>query len=289
MTRQNYERPAGTEVVYERPASLTDVVTHYCPGCTHGIAHRLVAEVLDELDVRARTIGVASVGCSVLAYNYFDVDMQQAAHGRAPAVATGIKRVHPDSVVFTYQGDGDLASIGTAEIIHAAMRAEPITVIFINNAIYGMTGGQMAPTTLVGQKTTTTPRGREVGRAGYPLRISEMLAVLDGTAYVARASLSNPQNIARAKRAVRKAFEAQLGGHGLGLVELLASCNVNWGMSPGDALKWIDSHMVPIYPLGVFKDWAEAGSEAARLPVLPPAPGRATPGGRGEVEAEVAG
>jgi 2-oxoglutarate ferredoxin oxidoreductase subunit beta len=267
VTSRDTERPLGAEVVYERPRALADVVTHYCPGCTHGIAHRLVAEVLDELDVAGRAIGVASVGCSVLAYKYFNVDMQQAAHGRAPAVATGIKRVHPEAVVFTYQGDGDLAAIGTAEIIHAAMRGENLTVIFINNAIFGMTGGQMAPTTLVAQKTTTTPRGRDPARAGYPIRVCEMVSVLDGAGYVARAALSSPSNIARAKKAVRKAFESQLGGYGLGLVELLSSCNVNWGMSPGDALRWIETDMIPVYPLGVFKDRSEAGAEAARMEV----------------------
>jgi len=268
-TRQ-WERPPGTEVVYERPKALTDVVTHYCPGCTHGIAHRLVAEVIDELGVQDRCVVVASVGCSVLAYNYFAVDAQQAAHGRAPAVATGIKRVHPDAVVFTYQGDGDLAAIGTAEIVHAAMRGEKITVIFINNAIFGMTGGQMAPTTLVGQATTTSPKptGRLPERAGYPIRVCEMLSQLDGAAFVARAALSSPQNIAKAKRYIRKAFEAQLGGHGLGLVELLSTCNVNWKMSPGDALKWLEANMVPVFPLGVYRDWSAAeGAEAARLEV----------------------
>jgi len=258
-----WERPAGTEVVYERPEALTDAVTHYCPGCTHGIAHRLVAEVIDELGVRERTVAIASVGCSVLAYNYFAVDAQQAAHGRAPAVATGIKRVRPDCVVFTYQGDGDLAAIGTAEIIHAAMRGEKITVIFINNAIFGMTGGQMAPTTLVGQTTTTTPGGRLPERIGYPIRICEMLAQLDGAAYVARQALSSPQNIARAKRSIRKAFEAQLGGHGLGIVELLSTCNVNWKMNPVDALKWLEANMIPVFPLGEFKDWSKAGEMAA--------------------------
>jgi len=283
VSERRWERPEGTEVVYERPKALTDVVTHYCPGCTHGIAHRLVAEVIDELDIRERTVGIASVGCSVLAYKYFSVDAQQAAHGRAPAVATGIKRVRPDSVVFTYQGDGDLAAIGTAEIVHAAMRGEKITVIFINNAIFGMTGGQMAPTTLVGQKTTTSPRGREPDRAGYPIRISEMISVLDGAAYVARVPLSNPKNIAKAKKAIRKAFEAQIGGHGLGLVELLSSCNVNWKMTPAEALKWIDSHMVPNYPVGVFKDWAETAEEAARLPGPSAASGRAEDDARGEV------
>ena len=267
MVDKEFERPQGTEIVYERPKSLSDVVTHYCPGCTHGIAHRLVAEVLDELDARERAVLVAPVGCSVLAYNYFDLDTQQAAHGRAPAVATGIKRVLPDRVVFTYQGDGDLAAIGTAEIVHAAVRGERITVIFINNAIFGMTGGQMAPTTLLGQETTTSPKptGRLAERAGYPIRVCEMLSQLDGAAYVARGSLSSPQNIAKAKRHIRKAFQAQLEGHGLGIVELLSSCNVGWKMSPVDALKWIDSHMVPVFPLGVFKDWSAAGVEAARL------------------------
>ncbi len=263
---RDWERPKGAEVVFERPEALTDVVTHYCPGCTHGIAHRLVAEVLDELGVRDRAVAIASVGCSVLAYNYFNVDAQQAAHGRAPAVATGIKRVRPDSVVFTYQGDGDLAAIGTAEIVHAAMRGEKITVIFINNAIFGMTGGQMAPTTLVGQQTTTTPSGRLPERIGYPIRVSEMLSQLDGAAYVARQALNNPQNIAKARRSIKKAFEAQLGGHGLGIVELLSTCNVNWKMSPADALKWLESNMIPVYPLGEFKDWSRAGELAAKLP-----------------------
>ncbi len=262
----DWERPKGTEVVYERPEALADVVTHYCPGCTHGIAHRLVAEVIDELGVRDRTIVIASVGCSVLAYNYFNVDAQQAAHGRAPAVATGIKRVRPDAVVFTYQGDGDLAAIGTAEIVHAAMRGEKITVIFINNAIFGMTGGQMAPTTLVGQESTTTPTGRLPERAGYPIRVCEMLSQLDGAAYVARQALNSPQNIAKAKRSIRKAFEAQLLGRGLGIVELLSTCNVNWKMSPADALKWLESKMIPVFPLGEFKDWSRAGEMAAELP-----------------------
>ncbi len=270
---RNWERPKGADIVYERPEALSDKVTHYCPGCTHGIAHRLVAEVLDELDVRDRTVLIASVGCSVLAYNYFNVDAQQAAHGRAPAVATGIKRTSPGSVVFTYQGDGDLAAIGTAEIIHAAMRGEKITTIFINNAIFGMTGGQMAPTTLVGQETTTTPAptGRLPERAGMPIRVCEILSQIDGAAYVARQALNNPANIAKARRSIKKAFEAQIDGHGLGLVELLSTCNVNWKMSPGDALKWLESNMIPVFPLGVFKDWAEAGAQAARLPGKPSA------------------
>ncbi|MEW6046084.1 MAG: thiamine pyrophosphate-dependent enzyme [Bacillota bacterium] len=248
-----------TRVLAARPKALTDKVFHYCPGCTHGLAHRLVAEVIDELGILERVIGVASVGCSVFAYDYFRCDFQQAAHGRAPAVATGIKRVLPDAVVFTYQGDGDLAAIGTAEIIHAAARGEKITVIFINNAIYGMTGGQMAPTTLVGQATTTTPGGRAIERAGHPLRMSEILATIDGTAYVARMSLHDPLHVGRAKRAIRKAFEAQLAGLGFAMVELLSSCPVNWGMTPREALGWIEKHMIPYYPLGEFKDVKGAG------------------------------
>lgn len=248
-----------TRVLAARPKALTDKVFHYCPGCTHGLAHRLVAEVIDELGILERVIGVASVGCSVFAYDYFRCDFQQAAHGRAPAVATGIKRVLPDAVVFTYQGDGDLAAIGTAEIIHAAARGEKITVIFINNAIYGMTGGQMAPTTLVGQATTTTPGGRAIERAGHPLRMSEILATIDGTAYVARMSLHDPLHVGRARRAIRKAFEAQLAGLGFAMVELLSSCPVNWGMTPREALWWIEKHMIPYYPLGEFKDVKGAG------------------------------
>lgn len=243
-----------TRVVAARPRALSDKVFHYCPGCTHGLAHRLVAEVIDELGILERTIGVASVGCSVFAYDYFRCDFQQAAHGRAPAVATGIKRVRPEAVVFTYQGDGDLAAIGTAEIIHAAARGEKITVIFINNAIYGMTGGQMAPTTLVGQPTTTTPGGRSAQRAGHPVRMSEILATLDGAAYIARMSLHDPLHVGRAKRAIRKAFEAQLQGLGFSMVELLSSCPVNWGMAPREALRWIEEQMIPHYPLGEFKD-----------------------------------
>ncbi len=239
--------------VYQRPKSLTDVVAHYCPGCTHGIAHRLVAEVIDELGIQEKTIGVASVGCSVFSYNYFDVDFQQAAHGRAPAVATGIKRVHPDAVVFTYQGDGDLASIGAAEILHAAVRGENITVVFINNAIYGMTGGQMAPTTLVGQKTTTSPLGRDPKLQGYPVKVSELLATVQGAAYVARCSLHNPANIVKAKQALKKAFSNQLEGKGFSLVELLSTCSTNWGMTPAKSLEWLEQKMIPEYPLGEFK------------------------------------
>ena len=241
------------ELIYQRPASLSPVHTHYCPGCTHGVAHRLIAEVIDELGIREKTIGVAPVGCSVFAYNYFNCDFAQAAHGRAPAMATGIKRVMPDKVVFTYQGDGDLAAIGTAEIIHAAARGENLTVFFLNNAIYGMTSGQMAPTTLPGMKTTTTPNGRDVEMSGFPIRVAEMLANLDGTAYIVRRSLHNPAEIRKAKKAIRIAFENQLAGRGLSLVELLSTCPINWNMKPADALKFIETKMVPAYPLGDFK------------------------------------
>lgn len=236
------------------PDSLTEKPFHYCPGCTHGIIHRLVAEVIDELGIREETIGVAPVGCSVLAYEYFDVDMFEASHGRAPAVATGVKRVHPDKIVFTYQGDGDLASIGTAEIIHAANRGEKITTIFVNNAIYGMTGGQMAPTTLVGQKTTTSPFGRDTNTAGHPIKITEMLSVLDGSAYIARVSVHDPKHIRQAKKAIKKAFQVQIEGKGFALVEVLSACPTNWGMAPVGAVKWLADNMVPTYPLGEFKE-----------------------------------
>jgi 2-oxoglutarate ferredoxin oxidoreductase subunit beta len=236
------------------PESLTEKQFHYCPGCTHGIIHRLVAEVIDEFGVREETIGVAPVGCSVLAYEYFNVDMHEASHGRAPAVATGIKRVHPDKVVFTYQGDGDLASIGTAEIVHAANRGELITTIFVNNAIYGMTGGQMAPTTLKEQKTTTSPYGRDSRVAGNPIKISEMLSVLDGPAFIARVSVHVPKHIREAKKAIKKAFQAQLDGKGFALVEVLSTCPTNWGMTPLEAVKWLDENMIPVYPLGTFKE-----------------------------------
>ncbi len=239
--------------VFARPRVMTEAPMHYCPGCTHGIAHRLVAEVIDELGIRARTVGVASVGCSVFAYQYLDVDFQQAAHGRAPAVATGIKRVLPEAVVFTYQGDGDLAAIGTAEIIHAANRGEPITVIFLNNAVYGMTGGQMAPTTLLGMHTTTTPLGRTAAQSGFPLRITEMLAALPGVAYLARVALSSPAQIHKAKRAIRRAFQTQLEGRGFSLVEVLSTCPVCWGLEPIEALRWLETAMIPVFPLGEFK------------------------------------
>ena len=240
-------------IVYERPDMLTPVVTHYCPGCTHGVGNRLVAEVLSELGVQERTIGVASVGCSVFAYNYFECDFVEAAHGRAPAMATGIKRLYPGHVVFTYQGDGDLASIGTAEIVHAAARGENITVIFVNNAVYGMTGGQMAPTTLPDMKTTSSPLGRDVNVAGWPIRMSEMLSTLDCAAYVVRRSLHDPGNINKARKAVKTAFQAQLNGLGFSLVELLSACPVNWNMQPKDALCYVKEAMVPYYPLGDYK------------------------------------
>ncbi len=239
--------------VYQRPDSLTDINTHYCPGCTHGVAHRLIAEVIDEMGVRERTVGVASVGCSVFAYNYFDIDFVQSPHGRAPAMATGVKRVLPDRIVFTYQGDGDMASIGMAEIIHAAARGENITCVFINNTNYGMTGGQMAPTTLPGQKTTSSPNGRDVELAGYPIRASELLAKLDGASYVVRRSLHDPKNIRLAKKAIRTAFEVQARGLGFSMVELLSICPTNWGMSPGQAIHWLEEKMIPYYALGDYK------------------------------------
>jgi len=242
-----------TQVIYQRPESFTDVHTHYCPGCTHGVAHRLVAEVIDEMGLREKTIGVAPVGCSVFAYNYFNMDFVEAAHGRAPAMATGIKRVLPENTVFTYQGDGDLASIGIAEIMHAAARGENITVIFINNAIYGMTGGQMAPTTLPGMKTTSSPFGRDVELTGYPLKMAELLAQMEGSGYVVRRSLHDASNIRKSKKAIRLAFEAQERGLGFSLVELLSSCPTNWGVSPQEALDFVEEKMLPVYPLGDYK------------------------------------
>lgn len=240
-------------VVFEKTKGLTDKQTHYCPGCTHGIIHRLVGEVLEELGVVGKAIGVAPVGCSVLAYDYFNCDMHEASHGRAPAVATGIKRVLPENVVFTYQGDGDLASIGTAEIVHAAHRSENFTTIFVNNAIYGMTGGQMAPTTLVGQRTTTSQDGRKQELAGRPIRISEMLATIDGATFVERVSVHDVPHIRRAKRAIKKAFEIQLEGKGFAIVEVLSTCPTNWGLTPVEALKWLEENMIPYYPLGNFR------------------------------------
>jgi 2-oxoglutarate ferredoxin oxidoreductase subunit beta len=246
------------QIVYQKPKALTDVPTHYCPGCTHGIIHRLVAEVIDELGVQDKTIGVAPVGCAVLAYNYFNVDMSEASHGRAPAVATGIKRVLPNNIVFTYQGDGDLASIGTAEIVHAATRGENITVIFVNNAIYGMTGGQMAPTTLIGQKTTTSPDGRKPERAGYPVRVSEMLSTLNGPSYISRVTVTDPANVVKAKQAIKKAFQNQIDGKGFSLVEVVSTCPTNWGLSPAEAIKWLKDNMLAYYPLGEFVGGEEA-------------------------------
>lgn len=241
-------------VVFEKPKALTDNPLHYCPGCTHGIIHRLVAEAIDELGVRGRTIGVASVGCSVFTYNYFNVDMVQAAHGRAPAVATGVKRSDGNNIVFTYQGDGDLAAIGTAETVHSAARGENITVIFVNNAIYGMTGGQMAPTTLPGQVTQTSPYGRDVEKVGYPVKVCELLSNVDGATYLERVAVNNVKNIKNAKAAIKKAFQNQIDGKGFSLVEVLSTCPTNWGKTPEDALKWLESEMIPYYPLGVYKD-----------------------------------
>lgn len=242
-------------VVFEKPHALTDAPLHYCPGCTHGIVHRLVAEVIDELGIEGRTIGVAPVGCSVMAYDYFNCDMIEAAHGRAPAVATGVKRANPqEHVVFTYQGDGDLASIGMAETVHAAARNENITVIFINNAIYGMTGGQMAPTSLPGQVTQTSPYGRDVNHCGYPVRVCEMLSELEGPEYLERVTVNNVKAIKNAKKAIKKAFQNQLDGKGFSLIEVLSTCPTNWGMTPQKALQWIDEKMIPYYPLGVYKD-----------------------------------
>lgn len=241
-------------VVFDRPHALLDVPFHYCPGCTHGIIHRLVAEAIDELGIEGKTIGVAPVGCAVMAYDYFACDMVEAAHGRAPAVATGLKRALPDRVVFTYQGDGDLAAIGTAETVHSATRGENITVIFVNNAIYGMTGGQMAPTTLPGQVTQTTPYGRDVKYSGYPVRVCEMLSTLDGVVYAERVSVDCVKNINTAKKAIKKAFENQIKGLGFSIVEVISSCPTNWGMSPKDALQWVRDNMIPYYPLGVYKD-----------------------------------
>jgi len=243
------------ELVFAKTKGLSDKASHYCPGCTHGIIHRLVAEVLEEMDVLEDTVGVASVGCSVLSYEYINCDMTQAAHGRAPAVATGLKRVLPENrLVFTYQGDGDLASIGMGEIVHAAARGENITVIFVNNAIYGMTGGQMAPTSLIGQKTATSPFGRDQQIQGSPIRVSEMLATLDGAAYIERVSTHDVANVTKAKRAIRKAFETQKNRQGFSMVELLSTCSTNWGLDPVESLGWVKENMLPVYPLGVYKD-----------------------------------
>ncbi|NLY68193.1 MAG: 2-oxoglutarate oxidoreductase [Clostridiales bacterium] len=247
------------ELVFGRPKALSDVPLTYCPGCTHGIVHRLVAEAIDQLGIEGKTVGIAPVGCSVFAYNFFECDMVQAPHGRAPAVATGVKRALPDRVVFTYQGDGDLAAIGTAETVHAGARGENITVIFINNAIYGMTGGQMAPTSLPGQVTTTSPYGRDKNIQGSPIRVCEMMATLDGVAYAERVSVDSPKNVLRAKKAILKAFQTQLAGKGFSIVEVLSSCPTQWGKSPSEALEWIRTEMIPYYPLGVYVDRTGGG------------------------------
>ena len=244
-------------IVFEKTKGLTDVPQHYCPGCTHGIIHRLVAEVLEELGVLDHTVGIASVGCSVFSYNYFNCDMVQSAHGRAPAVATGVKRALPDNIVFTYQGDGDLAAIGTAETVHAAARNENITIIFVNNAIYGMTGGQMAPTTLPKQVTQTSPYGRDVTVVGYPIKVCEMLSQVDGASYLERVAVNNVKNIKAAKKAIKKAFENQINKKGFSLIEVLSTCPTNWGLDPKGALSWLEDNMSPYYPLGVFKDKGE--------------------------------
>ena len=241
-------------VVFDKPHALSDMPLHYCPGCTHGIIHRLVAEVMDELEIEGKTVGIAPVGCSVMAYDYFNCDMIEAAHGRAPAIATGVKRALPENIVFTYQGDGDLASIGMAETVHSAARNENITVIFINNAIYGMTGGQMAPTSLPGQVTQTSPYGRDVNHCGYPVKVCEMLSKLDGPEYLERVAVNNVKNVKAAKKAIKKAFQNQVEGKGFSLVEVVSSCPTNWGMTPKKALEWIDEKMIPYYPLGVYKD-----------------------------------
>ncbi len=247
-------------VVFEKPKALTDAVLHYCPGCTHGIVHRLVAEAIDELGIQGRTVGIASVGCSVMSYDYFDVDMVQAAHGRAPAVATGVKRANPENIVFTYQGDGDLAAIGTAETVHSAARGENITIIFVNNAIYGMTGGQMAPTTLPGQVTQTSPYGRDTQTVGFPLKVCELLSNVDGATYLERVAVNNVKNVKAAKKAIKKAFQYQTEGKGFSLIEVVSTCPTNWGMTPQNALKWLEENMIPYYPLGVYKDkYAQEG------------------------------
>ena len=249
-------------IVFEKPKALTDAPLHYCPGCTHGIIHRLVAEAMDSLDITGQTIGVASVGCSVFTYNYFNCDMVQAAHGRAPAVATGLKRADPSKIIFTYQGDGDLASIGTAETVHSAARGENITIIFVNNAIYGMTGGQMAPTSLPGQVTQTSPYGRDVNTVGYPVRTCEMLSTLDGPAYIERVAVNNVKNVRQAKKAIEKAFRYQTEGKGFSLIEVISTCPTNWGKTPQAALEWAEQNMIPYYPLGVYKD--KYSEEAAK-------------------------
>ena len=251
-------------IVFEKPKALTDAPLHYCPGCTHGIIHRLVAEAIDELGIEGITVGVAPVGCSVMAYDYFACDLVEAAHGRAPAVATGLKRCMPENIIFTYQGDGDLASIGMAETVHAATRNENITIIFVNNAIYGMPGGQMAPTSLPGQVTQTSPYGRDVTTAGYPIRVSEMLSTLEGPEYIERVAVNNVKNVRNAKKAILKAFKNQVEGKGFSLIEVVSTCPTNWGMTPVQALEWVNTNMIPYYPLGVYKDKTAAAAAAEK-------------------------
>ena len=251
-------------VVFKRPHALADMTMHYCPGCTHGIVHRLVAETMDELGIEGNTVGIAPVGCSVMAYNYFNCDMVEAAHGRAPAVATGIKRANPENIVFTYQGDGDLASIGMAETVHAAARNENITVIFINNAIYGMTGGQMAPTSLPGQVTQTSPYGRDTAHCGFPVKVSEMLSQLEGPQYIERVAVTSVAGIRKAKKAILKAFQNQIDGKGFSLVEVISTCPTNWGMTPEKAMQWANENMLPYYPLGVYRDRDAESKEDAK-------------------------
>ena len=246
--------PPAKRIIYRRPSSLVDKSTHYCPGCGHGIVHRLVAELLDELELAPRTIGVASVGCSVFAYDYFTVDFVESPHGRAPAVATGVRRMRPDAFVFTYQGDGDLAAIGTAEIVDAAARGERFSVIFVNNGIYGMTGGQMAPTTLLGQRTTSSPLGREAALSGYPIPITEMLALMPGVTYAARGSIADPPSVGRTKAMLRRSFENQLSGGGMSIVEILSTCPVGWGLTPTESMEHVARDVVKTYPLGVLVD-----------------------------------
>jgi len=262
------------KTLFKRPESLTLAATHYCPGCTHGIIHRLVAEVIDELGLRERTVGVAPVGCAVLAFNYFNMDFQQAAHGRAPALATGIKRARPDLIAFTYQGDGDLASIGMAEIIHAANRGEKFTVVFVNNAVYGMTGGQMAPTTMPGQVTTTSPKGRDVKDVGYPMRMCELLASLRTPGFIERVAVHTPQQVVKARRVIKTAFELQRDNKCFTFVEVLSTCPTNWGLTPFEATKWLQETMVPYYPVQNFKMYEE-DAESPK----PQAPGSKPEGG----------
>ncbi len=247
--------------VFNKPHALTDAPFHYCPGCTHGIIHRLVAEAIDELQIEGKCVGVAPVGCAVMAYDYFACDMVEAAHGRAPAIATGLKRAMPENIIFTYQGDGDLASIGMAETVHAATRNENITIIFVNNAIYGMTGGQMAPTSLPGQVTQTSPYGRDLNNQGYPIKVSELLSSLDGPEYIERVAVNNVKNVRNAKKAILKAFKNQVEGKGFSLIEVVSSCPTNWGMTPSKALNWLEENMLPYYPLGVYKDRSAAKKE----------------------------